>query len=414
MFGIIDCNNFFVSCERVFHPELRGRAVVVLSNNDGCVVARSNEAKQLGIKMGTPFFKIRHLATEGGLHVRSGNLALYRDMSHRVMDVVRSEIRRMEQYSIDECFIEVTDREGTVDLGRRMVQKVRQLTGIPVSVGLAPTKTLAKMAGGFAKRYPGYQGCCRIQTEEQRVKALKLTDIEDVWGIGHQLEKRLRASGIATAYDFTQWREGRVRRMFSLPTVHTWRELRGHPCMPLTLPTTRQSITSSRSFKQPVTDLDVLYGYVAEFCAECTRKLRRDNSVARRVSVYIRTDRFRPDLLQYANTGSSSLVVATADPRELIRAAHEALSAIYRPGYGYKKAGVTLTELTYGASQGDLFDTVDRLKQERLLQAMDMIHRQNGYTALQVAAQVSLNDAVSHKYRSPNYTTSLDDVITVR
>lgn len=414
MIGIIDCNNFFVSCERVFCPQLKGVPVVVLSNNDGCVVARSNEAKALGIKMGMPFFKIRYLADEGRLHVRSGNLTLYGDMSRRVMSLVRKCVPRTEVYSIDECFMDLGGIKDVEAFGRELSAKVERWTGIPVSVGVAPTKTLAKVASRFAKKHAGYRGCCLIDTEEKRRKALQLTDIGDVWGIGRRMGETLRAQGVRTALDFTRWKAERVRRVFSLPAVHTWRELQGQACILLETPAAKQSITASRSFKSGITDFEQLRAFVADFSAICASKLRQEKSAARTVTVYIRTDRFRPDLPQYSNAASVQLDVATSDLREIASASTRALRCIFREGFSYKKAGVLLTDIANGAVQGHLFDTVNREKQARLLSAIDQIHQRIGANALKVASQEAYVQATSHRFRSPNFTTCLDDIIEVR
>lgn len=414
MIGVIDCNNFFVSCERVFHPELKNVPVVVLSNNDGCIVARSNEAKAMGIKMGTPFFKVRDLVEGGKLFVRSGNLTLYGDMSRRVMNIVRRAAPRIEIYSIDECFIDLDGMDNLERFGRALSARVEKWTGIPVSVGIAPTKTLAKMATRFAKKYPGYQGCCMIDTPEKRAKALSMTAIEDVWGIGRKVGKNLAAMNIKTAADFALWSEEKTRRYFSLPQVYTLRELKGQPCIPLETPAAKQSVTTSRTFKQPIPEEEHLRPLIADFAANCARKMREEHSAARAVTVFILTDRFRTDLPQYDGCATLTLDVATSDLRELVAAAGRVLRAIFRPGYAYKKAGVMLSHIEHGATQGNLFDTVDREKQARLLKAIDGIHNRLGRDALKTAVQETFTKAMNHQYRSPNYTTCLSDIITVK
>lgn len=413
MVGVIDCNNFFVSCERVFSPQLAGVPVVVLSNNDGCVVSRSNEAKAMGIKMGAPFFKLHHLKEEGKLFVRSGNLTLYTDMSRRVMSMVRKRVPRVEVYSIDECFMDLNGIGDVAGFGRRLSAEVERWTGIPVSVGVAETKTLAKLASKFAKQYPGYHGCCVIDSEEKIQKALQLTEVGDVWGVGRRVGEMMRSMGVRTAYDFAQWEEERVRRIFTLPTLHVWYELHGHSCYHLETPTAKQSITSSRSFKTPVTDFEKLRALVADFSAHCARSLRREGSAARAVTVYIRTDRFRVDLPQYANCATVHLDVATSDVREIASAATQGLAKIFRPYFAYKKAGVTLTEISQDSVQGSLFDKVDRQKQERLLSAIDRIQQRMGEDALRVATQESVSEMMNHEFRSPNYTTELSQIIEV-
>lgn len=413
MFGIIDCNNFFVSCERVFCPKLKNVPVVVLSNNDGCVIARSNEAKAMGIKMGMPYFKVRYLVDAGKLQVRSGNLTLYGDMSKRIMSIVRQRVPRIEVYSIDECFMDLDGISNPEVFGRELAATVEKWTGVPVSIGIAPTKTLAKMASKFAKHYKGYKGCCVIDTHEKRLKALELTEIGDVWGIGRKMNATLQACAVHTARDFSKWKVDKVRRMFSLPAVYTWRELNGTPCIKLETPAAKQSITSSRSFKNTIDDFEELHALIADFSAICARKLRKEKSAARNITVYIRTDRFRPDLPQYSNAASVQLDVATSDMREIAAAAAKALRAIYRPHFGYKKAGVMLSDISNGSVQGNLFDTVDRKKQERLLQTIDKIHNKIGSDVLKMASQESFTKQTSHQFRSPNYTTLLSDIIEV-
>ena len=414
LFGIIDCNNFFVSCERVFRPRLKGVAVVVLSNNDGCVIARSNEAKAMGIKMGTPYFKVRPLVQRGLLHVCSGNLTLYGDMSRRVMSIVRQHVPQIEVYSIDECFMDLTGIRNVKAFGEDLSALVEKWTGIPVSIGIAPTKTLAKIASKFAKKYPGYRGCCRIETEAQRLKALELTEIGDVWGIGRRIGARLAEAEVRTAADFAAWKETRVRRYFTLPTVQTWRELNGRACLGLETPAAKQSITSSRSFKKPLQDFGQLRAVIVDFAAECAHKLREEGSAAKKVTVFIRTDSFRPDLPQYSNAATVQLDVHTSDVRELAGAAGRALEAIFSDRFAYKKAGVYLSDIAHGVVQGYLFDKVDRQKQARLLQAVDRIHERMGKDALTLASQESVQKVMSHEFRSPCYTTRLSDIIEVK
>lgn len=413
MFGLVDCNNFFVSCERVFDPRLQDCPVVVLSNNDGCVVACSNEAKALGVKRGTPFFRLRRLAEEGTLQVRSGNMVLYGDMSRRVMSVISRFVPRIEVYSIDECFLDLDGIAAPEELGRRLAAVVQRWTGIPVSVGIAPTKTLAKVASRFAKRYPGYRGCCLIDTDEKRVKALRLTGIGDVWGVGRRHVETLRAQGVQTAWDLTQWKPLRVRRTLALPGLNMWHELCGRSVIGLEPALARKSVTSSRSFKTPLTDFEDLRAMVADFADHCADRLRRNGGAARIVTTYIRTDRFRPDLPQYANAASETLEVATSDLREIIGAAVRCLERIYRMGYGYKKAGVALAGIEHGGVQGSLFDSVDRKRQERLLAAIDSVRRKNGRDALRVASQGHAEEAARREYRSPAYTTDWADLMVI-
>lgn len=414
MVGLMDCNNFFVSCERVFAPELRGRPVVVLSNNDGCVVSRSNEAKALGIPMGEPFFRLRKQVESGEVFARSGNIRLYGDMSRRVMSVARRFVPRTEEYSIDECFLDLDGVADPQSVGRELAATVLRWTGIPVSVGVAPNKTLAKLASHFAKRYAGYEGCCLIDSEERRVKALKLTPVGEVWGIGRQLQARLKTCGVKTAYDFASWRQSHVQKFFSQPGVWTWCELNGQRKHEVEAPQARKSLMRSHSFKSPITDYEHLRSLVADFASTCAAQLRREHSAAQTIGVHIRTDSHRPDLPQYANALSVRLDVATSDLREIVSAATLCLERIYRNGFGYKKAGVMLSDLQHRAVQSYLFDTVDRPQQERLLKAVDEIRQRLGNDAIRVASQESCLSDTRREYQSPCYTTDLRDIITVK
>ncbi len=413
MFCLVDCNNFFVSCERVFNPRLLGRPVVVLSNNDGCVVACSNEAKSIGVKRGQPFFQIRQLAADGHIQVCSGNIVLYGDMSKRVMSVVSRFVPDIEVYSIDECFADFSGVENPAKLGQEIAATVQQWTGIPVSIGVAQTRTLAKVAGRFAKKYPGYRGCCVIDTEEKRMKALQLTAVKDVWGIGRRHASRLENMAVQSALDLAAWEETRVHRVLGLPGLRTWQELQGHAVIQSDLHVGKKSLTESRSFKSPVTDFEELRAIIADFAADCARRLRRENGVARRVTTYICTDRFRQDQSQYDNSSAVSFEVPTHDLREIVSAAARNLEAIYRDGYGYKKAGVLLTDISHGNVQAHLFDPIDRKKQERLLEKIDLVQQNYGAGTVKVASQSDAALASRREYRSPCYTTDLRDIIVV-
>lgn len=415
MLAVIDCNNFFVSCERVFQPHLEGKAVVVLSNNDGCIVARSNEAKAMGLKMGEPFFKVKHLVERGLLEVRSSNYTLYTDMSRRVMNIVRKRAPQIEIYSVDECFINLEGITNPESFGRSLAEEVYRCTGIPVSVGIAPSKTLAKLASRFAKKFPGYRSCCLIDTEVKRLKALELTEIGDVWGIGRRHNHTLTSMGVHTAYDLTQWNETKVRKILALPGVHTWRELQGHSVFKLEVNTPKRTMTNSRSFREPISDYERLRSVIADFASLGADKLRKEQSVARTITTYLATDRFRPNQPQHYPAASMTLEVATSDVREIVAAALRILSAIYKPGYGYKKAGVTLSDIsTATAVQQNMFDTVDREKQQRLLNAIDAIKTKQGVDAIRVAVQGDVLKEMRRDHRSRNYTTRLEDIIVVR
>lgn len=413
MIGLVDCNNFYVSCERVFCPKLKGVPVVILSNNDGCVVARSNEAKALGIEMGEPFFKVRHLVDSGRLHVRSGNLTLYGDMSRRIMTVIGSFVSRKEVYSIDECFFDLEGVRDPGSLGREMAKAVEKRVGVPVSVGIAPTKTLAKVASRFAKRYSGYEGCCLIDSKEKREQALKLTKIGDVWGLGRRLRHRFEVLGMKTAFDFSCWNGEKVRKMFSLPVFYTWKELHGELCIELASPSARKSLNCSRTFKTAITDFETLHAAISDFCSIVAGKLREEKSAASLLSVYIQTDNFREDLPQYANAAAFRFEEPTNDLRELSSAANRALKAIFREHFAYKRAGIQLSNISHKFIEQSLFDNHDRARQQRLLSAIDSIHKKQGRDALKVASQENTYKATAHEFRSPNFTTKLSEIIEV-
>lgn len=347
MIALVDCNNFFVSCERVFRPDLDGKAVVVLSNNDGCVVSRSNESKAMGIRMGTPFFQIRHLVDEGRLKAYSSNYALYGDLSDRVMSILADSVPKIEVYSIDEAYLHL---EGMPDeripvLCSELVVRIRKWVGIPVSIGVAPTKTLAKISSHFAKRHKGYKGVCMMDTEEKRIKALKLTPIDEVWGVGRKLAPKMRDWGIATAYDFVQRPEEWVSSRLGVNGLRTWKELQGVECIEEDNGQRRKSICTSRSFADMIEDEQELSLRVSDFAAVCARKLRKEGSAAGLVTVFLYTNRFRDDLVQYFPSLSLKLGVAANSTHDIVGTSLKALKLIFRSGYKYKKAGVIVSDI---------------------------------------------------------------------
>ncbi|MEG1660794.1 MAG: Y-family DNA polymerase [Bacteroides sp.] len=418
MFALVDCNNFFASCERVFNPALRTFPVVVLSNNDGCVIARSEEAKKLGIPMGEPAFRIRPLLDSKQLVAFSSNYSLYGDMSHRVMSILSSFVEEIEIYSIDEAFLQFKGFEN-YDLrayGEEIVRTIKKGTGIPVSMGIAPTKTLAKIASKFAKKYPAYKGVCLIDNDERREKALKLFDVGDVWGVGRQLVKTLHYYGVSTAYDLTQKSEVWVRSKMTVTGVRTWKELQGIPCIEMETSVYKQSICTSRSFGEMVPDFPTLMESVANFTAACARKLREQKCCAKVLMVFIYTNRHREDLRQYSQNKVLSLPFATNDTAELITYARMALTSIYREGYEFKKAGVIVSDITpEQLIVRDLFDPRDREKQERLLAVVDDINKKNGTGSVQMAVQGSEHSwKLKREFLSRNYTTKLGEIIEIQ
>ena len=414
MIGVVDCNNFFVSCERVFAPKLIGRPAVVLSSNDGCVVARSNEAKAMGIAMGIPFFKVKGLVESGQLCALSSNYTLYGDMSRRVMSVIRRHVPEMEQYSIDECFIVLPEIEDYQAFGSRLSQIVEQWTGIPVSVGLAPTKTLAKLASRFAKKHKGYRGCCLIDTQEKRRKALELTNLRDVWGIGRKSAAKLEQMGLHTAWQFARSGQKQIRKLMGIAGEETWRELNGESVLGLTIPTPRKSIQSTRSFNRPLLTTRELHTALADFFAQVAEKLRKENACARTVGIFFATDRFNPNVPFIQRTAIHSFDVATADPREFSAATRRLLEGIYTDGIPTKRAGVWVDGIEHAAIQRGLFDRVDRERQKRLLQTIDSVKLKMGRDSLRLASQEHVESIVSSELRSPSYSTKLSDILRVK
>lgn len=418
MYGLCDCNNFFVSCERLFRPDLERRPVVVLSNNDGCVIARSNEAKALGIRMGQPFFQIRELAARCGVEVFSGNMALYGDLSRRVIHTLRAMVPAAEVYSIDEAFLDLGGI-GLVqldDLGHRIARTVRRHTGIPVSIGMAPTKTLAKIASHLCKRYPRLEGACLMHRAEDIRKVLGRYPIEEVWGVGRKYRRMLQEAGVGTALDFTLRSEGWIRNRMGLPGVQLRSELLGTPCFDFeNTPQPRQQISRSRSFACEIGDYEQLRTIVAAFTAECAERLRRQGSLCGEATVYILTNRHRDDLPQYYESETLRLATPTDDTLELVHRLGEGLRRIFRSGYGYKKAGVVLSRIVpREGAQSDLFDPVDRERHARLMRAVDAANRLHGRDSVVVAAQGFAPPPSHRDHLSPRYTTEWDEILTVK
>ena len=422
LFGLADCNNFYCSCERVFQPDLRNKPVVVLSNNDGCIIARSNEAKTLGLKMGAPFFKVRDILDREGVAVFSSNYNLYGDMSRRVMSLLSQYTPHLEIYSIDEAFLDLSGM-GTSDqllsYSHNMIRTIGKGTGIPVSLGIAPTRTLAKMASKFAKKHKGYEGVCLMDTDEKRVKALKLFDIADVWGIGPRHAATLSYHGIKTAWDFTQKSESWVRKLFTVAGVRTWKELCGISCISVDELPHKKSICTSRSFAdQGLTNLADLEETVSNFTAQCSRKLREQHTVCAGITLFAYTSRFRTDLPADCIHCTVHLQVPTADHQELVATAVAMLRSEWKGdgSYWYKKAGVIVWDINRDdAVQTCLFDTVDRERQAALAKAVDAINRKHGHNTLRMAVQgTGKSWHLKNEHISRNYTTNLNDVIAIK
>jgi len=418
MYALIDCNNFYASCERVFRPDLNGKPIVVLSNNDGCVIARSNEAKELGIPMGATDFEYESLFKKQNVHVFSANFALYGDMSNRVMSILSDYSPEMEIYSIDECFLKLTGFEhyNLLDYGQQMRQKVVKWTGVPVSVGFAPTKSLAKLANRIAKKYPDYtQGVYCIDTDEKREKALKWLKVGDVWGIGRQHAKRLQEIGCKTAYDFTCLSENWVKKNMSVVGWRLQRDLQGIPTFDLEAVQPKQSIATTRTFEEDYTEYAQLAERVSTFASMCAEKLRRQKSCCGSLMVFVLTNRHRTDRPQYSRNLAVKMPFYTSSTLEIVDFALKALKQIYQPGYNYKKAGVVVQDFVpENEVQPKLFDSRD-IRQIPLMKAIDKINAQFGQQKIRLASQDPKRVwKMKQEKLSPRYTTDLNEIITIK
>lgn len=426
MIALVDCNNFFVSCERVFNPSLEGKPVVVLSNNDGCIIARSNEAKAMGIAMGTPFFKVEKMVERGELEVFSSNYRLYADMSRRVMSLLGRFSPSVSQYSIDEAFVDIHGVVGQTyeelnAYGKEIYETIRRGTGIPVTVGIAVTKTLAKIASRFGKKYKGYGHVCVIDNEQKREAALKHTEIDDVWGIGRKTSEKLRKYAVRTAYDFSQLSPVAVKRMLSITGLNTWRELYGTPCVEDDIDSPRQSFCTSRSFpKEGIKEPSLVEEAVANFADACAIRLRQSGLRCSTITVFAYSSRYNTSVVPTEINANCFLDIPTNDSREIVMKSvallrHE-MAKIGTLRSPLKKAGVLLWNISKGgAVQGNIFDSVNREKQRLLSAALDEISRKHGRYSVHPAIQ-ERNDGwkLTSDHHSAEYTTRLSDVICVR
>lgn len=422
MYALADCNNFFVSCERVFRPDLWDKPVLVLSGNDGCVVSRSNEVKALGIKMGVPLYQIRDLVEKHHIACFSSNFSLYGDLSARVMSLLRKHTTRFEQYSIDEGFITLdhvppAERKTYCE---NLVREIYQGTGIPVSMGIAPSKTLCKVASKYAKKFPGYNGACMIDTDEKRLKALSGFEVGDVWGVGRQTAAKLAALGISTALQFAEMSESRVQSLLHKPGLLTWRELHGIDCIDTSEMVSKQSITTSRTFANPITTLPLMEQQLANFCDTCARKLRMQKSLCAQLIVFAHTSRFRTDIEQCQIVQTVNLSIPTSDTRELLSYMLNAFRPYFREGVQFKKAGVIFSRIVpEGSVVADLFDERDRTRDAALQRTIDKIRDKSGRNAILLATQLPTSkeqaaQVYKSEHQSPRYTTELSQVLTIR
>ncbi len=417
MFALVDANNFYVSCERVFRPDLNGKPVVVLSNNDGCVISRSNEAKAF-IPMGAPAFQYEKIFREKGVYVFSSNFTLYGDMSTRMMNILGRHAPDMEIYSIDEAFLRLDGLavEKLVPLMQNMKRDVMRSIGIPVTVGIAETKTLAKVAAKIAKKFPGQtQGVYMLDTEEKIRKALRWLPAGDIHGIGRRLAKRLERFGVAKAEDFVKLSDFLLKKYFGIHGLRIKKELLGIRIFDLEFPQPHKRIATTRTFETALTDYEEVRERIVTFASVTGAKLRRQGSAARFLTVFIKTNRHRTDLPQYAGHLTLKLPYPTASSMELAKNAVAGLEKIWRDGYAYKKAGILVSELVpAGTKQLNLFEAYDPRK-ETLMRSIDRLNGRYGYDVIKLGGQdLSRTWKMKQAHLSPQYTTRLSDVIVVK
>ena len=420
VFALVDCNNFYASCEKLFRPDLKDTPVVVLSNNDGCVVARSREAKLLGIKMGVPVFQIKAEMQRHGILAFSSNYALYADLSSRVMRTLEEMAPRVEVYSIDEAFLDLTGIESAISLvefGQQVRERIGHWIGITVCVGIAPTKTLAKLANHAAKKYPATQGVVDLTNPDRQRRLLALVPVDDVWGVGKRLSKRLNALGITTALDLANASPRAIRDQFSVVLERTVRELNGESCIELEeIPPTKKQIVCSRSFGVKVTQFELLREAVCEYATRATEKLRKEQQQAKVLTVFIRTSPFKDNEPQYSNSASGELLIPSCDTRDFIELANHLLKRIWKDGFRYAKAGVMLSDFyDPGMFQPGLFDDIStRSNSQQLMSVLDTIN-QSGAGKVFFAGQGTKKDwSMKREHLSPAYTTRWDQLPRVK
>lgn len=413
MIALVDCNNFYVSCERVFRPELSGKPVVVLSNNDGCVISRSNEAKQLGIKMAEPAFKRKTFFKANGVFCFSSNYSLYGDMSQRVMDTLRESVPEIEVYSIDEAFLNLDAIPNIKSFVKELRNKVHRNTGIPVSIGVGSTKSIAKIANKESKQN---DGTLVIDSELQLKEILNKTPIQKVWGIGRNYQKLLLRYQVATAWQFTQLNPGWVKKNMSVVGHRIQRELLGEPCIEIEqVPPAKKVIATTRAFGKKLSDKELIKEAVSTHAIRCAEKLRKQHSAANLLTVFIHTDPFNPNEKLYYKSQTIILPVASNNNTFLVKAAFKALDSIFLNGLLYKKVGVIVAGIVpENQLQGNLFCEVDRIKQNKVSLVTDIINRKYGRDTLKLAAQGTGKEwKLRQEKLSKGYTTNLNDIIQI-
>ncbi len=419
MFALVDCNNFYCSCERVFDPNLNGKPVVVLSNNDGCIIARSDEAKALGINMAEPEYMIRDILKQHQVTIFSSNYTLYGDMSDRVMKYLSSFVPSIELYSIDEAFLDMSELRYSdlLQLGIKIKKTVTKCTGIPVTVGIASTKTLAKMANKYAKKKNKEVGVHWLANEDLTNQALEFTEIGDVWGIGHQYATMLNRNGIKNALQFISLPEDWVRDKMSVVGLRLLKELKGIPCIEWELePKRKKNICTSRSFGKTTDKIDFLAEALTNHAAACAFKLRKDKSCASRINVFIRTNPFRTQDLQHSGDITIQMVSPTSDTTEIIKYTLKALDIIYRPNCNFMKCGVIVSDIVPENSvQSSLFDTVDRKRSKLLMHTLDKVNMSLGKEKVRFAIQgFEKRYKLKQDYLSKRYTTNMNEILHIK
>ena len=420
MFALVDVNSFYASCERVFRPDLEGKPIVVVSNNDGCIISLSREAKQFGIKMGEPYFKFNEKGYPARVYVFSSNYALYADLSSRVMQTLTDLAPAIEIYSIDEAFVNVSGVSRCMSLeafGHQMRNQVAKNTGLTVGVGIAPTKTLAKLANYAAKRWSATGGVVDLSDRERQRKLLAKVPVEEVWGVGRRITKKLNAMGITTALELAEASSWVIRKHFNVVMERTARELRGEPCLDLEEFTpTKQQIICSRSFGHRITQYEEMHQAICAYAERAAEKLRGEHQYCRFISVFVRTSPHADNEIYYGNQASVTLMTPTNDTRDIIRAATEALGRIWLDGYRYMKAGVMLADFfSSGVAQLNLFDD-NRLcaNSAALMEIIDSVNH-SGKGKIWFAGQgIEKSWAMKREMLSPAYTTRYADLPVAR
>ena len=415
--ALIDCNNFYASCERIFNPRLIGKPIVVLSNNDGCIITRSAEAKELGIKMGEPYFKAKKIIDKNNVRVFSSNYSLYGDISQRVMETLARFASDVEIYSIDEAFLGLNGFEN-YELSKycKYIRRtIKQWVGIPVSIGVSTTKTLSKIANNLAKKNKEYDGVCILKSWFDINEALKLTPIEDVWGIGRRLSVFLKKYKINTAYDFTQLDKGWIRKNMGVVGEKTFLELCGVSCIELELiPSDKKSCCVSRSFSKPVEKIDDLEESVSSYGTRVAEKIREEGLVAESMSIFVLTNYFNRKEKQYSNSIKLQLPYPTNNSIKIVKRALEGIKKIYRQGYRYKKAGVILYGLTKAKQTRGLLD-YDRESSDSIMNTLDRINERYGSSTIRLASEgVEKSWRMRRESVSPCYTTRFDDLVEAK